>query len=304
MAAAVENSIFKVALDGAHQVWVIEGDRMPSKTSLLMTEYVGKLEKSGSCPDRIRILGSLDNSEFIVRLYRLKVKGMLKSLEIGSPMIASNNDAASSLIKMRMAAIPPSMGGWHEAVYADCVSYGVSMLMQSGVPGSHAQACELMRQHPVWNYMSFIPHLDQTFFTKVMSKVLDPRWFIDHDHPSRLSRLYSWLGLCNGPQTDEKLVRKFDVYSCWSRGLEDNKDAINSPGWFLIREARKRWGDHKLWISTLRTSQLFVKFMKLCWMDSLYPYPNPWMEKVFDPRLFFGDEIDSIGFMAHMKNVK
>ena len=304
MASAVENSIFKVTLDENSKVWVIEGDRMPSRTDMSMEDYVSSLEKSGNCPDRIRILGSLDNSEFVVRLYRLKVKKLLKSLEIGSPMIASNNDAASSLMKMRMASLPSSMGGWHEASYADCVAYGVSMLMQSNVPGSHAQACDLMRQHPVWNYVSFIPHLDSAFFTKIMAKVLDPRWYIDPNHPTRLSRLYSWMGLCNGPQTDEKLVRKFDVYSCWSKGLEDDKVDINHPGWFLIRESRKRWGNHKLWVSTLRTSQMFMRFVKFCWMDSIYPYPNPWMERIFDPRLFFSDELDAIGFMAHMKNKK
>ena len=97
MSAVVENSIFKVALDSDNKVWVIEGDKMPSGTGMSMEEYIGGIEKSGNCPDRVRILGSLGNAEFIVRLYRLKVKSLLKSLEIGSPMIASNNDAASSL---------------------------------------------------------------------------------------------------------------------------------------------------------------------------------------------------------------
>ena len=79
MSALLENSIFKVALDNLSTVWVIEGDKMPSKTNLTIEEYTSKLEKSGNCPERIRILGSLNNSEFIVRLYRLKVKGLLKS---------------------------------------------------------------------------------------------------------------------------------------------------------------------------------------------------------------------------------
>ena len=51
-------------------------------------------------------------------------------------------------------------------------------------------------------------------------------------------------------------------------------------------------------------SQLFIKFVKVAWMDSLYPFPNPWMERILDPRIFFSDEIDAIGFMSHMKNTK
>ena len=95
-----------------------------------------------------------------------------------------------------------------------------------------------------------------------------------------------------------------DAQKMAAKGLEDDKVDINHPGWFLIRESRKRWGNHKLWVSTLRTSQMFMRFVKFCWMDSIYPYPNPWMERIFDPRLFFSDELDAIGFMAHMKNKK
>ena len=304
MGTTVEGSVFKLALDSNSEVWVIEGDRMPYSTKLTVEGYIDKLETSGNCPDKIRVLGSGSNAGMIVRLYRLKVKHRLKSLEIGSPIIVSNNDAPANLIKMRMASAIPSLGGWHEADMLDCASYGVGALIRSETEGSHIKACELMKQHPVRNYVSFIPHIDDMFFTKVMARIGDPRWYIDPNHPSRLSRLYSWLGLCNGPQTDDKLVKKFDVYSCWSKGLSASISEMARPGWFIIREGSTKWANHKPWVSSLRMSQLFIKFVRMAWMDSIYPYPNPWMEKVFDPDLFFSQEKDSIGLAIHLSKLK
>jgi hypothetical protein len=138
------------------------------------------------------------------------------------------------------------------------------------------------------------------FFTKVMARIADPRWFIDIEHPNRLSRLNAWLGLCNGPQTDEKLIHKFDVYSCWSRGLTESIGEIHKPGWFVMREGRKKWTHALPWVATLRMSQLFIKYVRMAWMDSLYPFPNPWMEPLLDPDLFFSDSVDAIGFKHHM----
>jgi hypothetical protein len=47
-------------------------------------------------------------------------------------------------------------------------------------------------------------------------------------------------------------------------------------------------------------SQLFIKYVRMSWMDSLYPFPNPWMEPLLDPDLFFSDPRDAIGFKKHM----
>lgn len=303
MATTVESSVLKVTLDSHGEVWAIAGDRMPSCTSLSVKDYVDRLDKLGTPIDKIRVLGSARNAELIVRLYRMKIRNHLKSLEVGSPIISSNDDAASSLIKMRMASLPPSMGGWHEASASDCVAYGVGVLMRSSDQGSHEQACELMKQHPIWSYVSFIPHIDAMFFTKVVARIADPRWFIDVNHPNRLSRLNAWLGLCNGPQTDDKLIHKFDVYSSWCNGLSNNAGELHKPGWFIIREGRRRWPNHKIWVTALRMSQLFIKYVRLAWMDSLYPFPNPWMEKLLDPDLFFYDKVDSIGFAEHMRKL-
>ena len=300
MATSLESSVLKVTLDSNGEVWVIAGDRMPVSTKYCVKEYVDRIDKAGAGLDKVRVLGSAKNAELIVRLYRLKIKNQLKSLEVGSPIISPNDDAAASLIKMRMTTLPPSMGGWHEASASDCVAYGVGVLMRSSGEGSHIQACDLMKQHPAWNYVSFIPHIDAMFFTKVMARIADPRWFIDIEHPNRLSRLNAWLGLCNGPQTDEKLIHKFDVYSCWSKGLTESSGELHKPGWFLLREGKKRWMYALPWVATLRMSQLFIKYVRMSWMDSLYPFPNPWMEPLLDPDLFFSDPVDATGFKNHM----
>lgn len=301
MTTAIEGSVYKLSLDSNGEVWVIAGNKMPSCTHMGVEEYTSNLEKSGAYPSSLRILGSSSNAELIVRLYGLKSKGYIKSIELGSPSISSSDDAASSLMRMRMSNLPASLGGWHEMNQNDCISYGVGVLMRSATSGSHLRACELMKQHPVWGYVNFIPHINDMFFTKVMARIADPRWFIDPTHTNRLSRLYAWLGLCNGPQTDEKLVKKFDVYSCWSEGLTGSSEAMARPGWFIIREGNIRWKDHKPWVRTLRMSQLFIKFLNVSWTDCIYPYPNNWMEKILEPGIFFNSSVDSLGFATHKR---
>lgn len=304
MSVVAESKVLKIALDDLDKVWIIEGDKMPYNTSLSARGYSDHLGGRASAPPKIRVLGSRNNLELIVRLCRMKAEKRLYSLEIGSPLMGSSGGAPSTLIKMRTNGLPSTLGGWHEVGYSDCLAYSIGLLTASTKEGALAHARDLMVEHPVWKYIKFIPHIDEMAFTKVMGHVLDPRWFVDEDHPSRLSRLNSWLGLCNGPQSPDKVDRKFDVYSCWSEGLLASSEDISSPGWFILREGRNRWKNHKPWVANLRMSQLFVKYMRTAWMDSLYPYPNFWMERILDSDLFFPSKPDSDAFKQHMSDYK
>ena len=292
-----ESKTCKLTMDQSNRVWVVMGDTTPICTNLTIEEYLPTMVKSKKFYGGVRVLGSHLNAKLISGLYSLGVSRQIDSLEIGKPDRVFNLSPEESLLKMRTLELPEYMGGWHTATTQDHISYSVAAMLQTNKDS--VEAISLMKQHPLWGYATFVNGIDEASFVHVLSYILDPRWFVDTDKPYRLSRMYSWLGLMHGTQSEEKIKRKEKVHGCWASGTALGADHDKKIKWDIADEANKLFANKQEWHMELRSSQLFIRYIRMAWLDCFYPYPNPWMERVLDPDLFFKSEDSALKFKCH-----
>jgi hypothetical protein len=132
----------------------------------------------------------------------------------------------------------------------------------------------------------------------VLTSIGDPRWFVNPDRPDRLSKLHSWMGLSGDKSCKDKIYRRKATELCWYGGSLGGyreykdfptilKDKIADPSCFVIKYACDRWGPDPLYWPYDKISKYLIKFVRLSWLDCIYPYPNPWMEELFDYKSIF-----------------
>jgi hypothetical protein len=90
--------------------------------------------------------------------------------------------------------LSPSLGGWHQFGKEDYPAYALAEMVSRGGTIS-AQAIQLLKAHPVWPALSFISGLNLKMCCRLLSIILDPRWYVDLKQPARTARLESYLGL-------------------------------------------------------------------------------------------------------------
>jgi hypothetical protein len=90
--------------------------------------------------------------------------------------------------------LSPSLGGWHQFGKADYPAYALAEMVSREGPISE-QAVQLLKAHPVWPALSFISGLNLKMCCRLLSIILDPRWYVDLKQPARTARLESYLGL-------------------------------------------------------------------------------------------------------------
>ena len=109
-------------------------------------------------------------------------------------------------------------------------------------------------------------------------------------------------------ESKDKSRRAVSLKACWLNNYVEFKhdDSIVKkmmlePSNFIIKHAYDKWGpDDNKWLDN-KVSKFFLKYIKLSWMDCIYPYPNPWMEPMFIYSDIFKDEINLKAFKAHIK---
>lgn len=324
MAKLIDSSYLKVIADNDHKVWAIDGDKTPKELGVYVDEFVNEIKATGR-HKLIRVIASEGNHPLITKLYRCKMDGDLDSVQLATPSLLQKNKPASSLLRMRMCALPASLGGWHEMTSDDFVMYTMARLVyfyynleiktkKDGSPTLKSKKqmddifshiTNLLNNHPVWPYLSFIDGINPVAAADVLTSICDPRWFVDPDRPDRLSKLYSWLGLSGHEGSSQKLRRAASAKACWiSDYVEFKRDSgllgkkLKDPSCFILKHANKKWGsDDAKWPDSC-VSKYLVKFIKLSWMDCIYPFPNPWMEPLFNYSEFFKDPAATKAFRA------
>jgi hypothetical protein len=152
-------------------------------------------------------------------------------------------------------------------------------------------ALRIAEYHPAWPAVTFVPTADHHAAVRLICDIADPRWYRHPTRPTRLSRLYSHLGLTpqnvlallGEGQPGHNFNRAKNAVRVWYN-LRAQKTA-REPGDFLLRllDARKENRAFGL----LRGTQKFVAFVCAVWSDALKP-PHP--EVGFAASRFFGKE--------------
>jgi len=278
--------------------------------------------------DCVRVIGAPENAGLIVALFDRKVRERLPSLQVVTPLVcytqSERRDPATVLYHMRRFSRAPSQGGFHEVTEHDYLAYALAREVQMN--GVSETALRLLRMHPAWKPLSFIPTLDRARCAELLAIVLDPRWFIDICRPDRAAKLNQYLGLNPRTQAAVTLNRPGKcryrkrcelVLRCWkqqdaeeqvgeileltgARPVEGSSQLGLRPGDFLWR----RWGylsgkgpgsrkpPKGVVTADLRASIHFVDFLRITWLHELYRgVPLPDGGVLFDADYFFKQDV-------------
>jgi len=233
----------------------------------------------------ISLLGIPANAELICCLYDKvnvlhKNTGQRIHVILYSPAMCKNrlDDPLFVMTQLfqpqQQAYIRHELIGWDYAAY----KLIMSRRKKSLTPSAYA-----VLYHPAWAALSFLPTKSTSQSIDLLCKIVDPRWFIHPGHPSRLTKLYSYLGL--QPTKFDEGVNT--ALMSWASGFEHADE--DDPRNFLVRIAKRK--------GYLAATKKFVQFLSLVWMRVATN-----SDKWFSPELFFKRDDERDEFEDHWES--
>ena len=318
-----ETNTLKLYTSLDDEIWYVAGSGMPKPSSYSYSEFCSKIRLANK-KSVVRLVGSFKNSKLIRSLYLHKQAGDISGLQVCSPQVETVNIDEYSpekiLMNMRRWKYPSSLGGFHEVDAHDFIVYSMAHLLNSEKPSKQLteKILILYKTHPLHKVLSFVPFFNQELCAKILAITLDPRWYVDMSNPERLNKYYMWMGLgwIKTPSDDaivpgvdfagSKADRRKIVVGAWQNNLTRDVNWKNNflavtygKGRKIFNDKRKN-SDSSFDEADLATSHKFLSFVNLAWMNLLYPMPNPWMEPLFVPDLFFSSEEESSRYKKFM----
>lgn len=279
----------------------------------------------------IFVLGSERNAELIAVLSLESVinkSTFMPKIYVASPgkdfRFDYTHEPAYVLTYMQqLATRAGSTGGFHELENSDVAHYQL-MLELAQTKGRVTQTVRrLMRIHPAWPAISFIPTVDEEAVAKLLTSIIDPRWYVDETHPDRLSSLKGFLGLTDrnigaalsgNVIADRYFKRARNVYTAWAGGMPGTKESIEEPGNFLLRRlssydsgicATQTQSKASATRAVLRTCNHFLSFVRNVWMHQIVNEAAKLRNvELFIPEYFFQREEDAAAYREHLENLR
>lgn len=303
-----DDDTLKLHLDDAGSIWLAAGVSPAVQLECPAAGILRYLEEHYPGPPALRILGTAANAGLILQAYAL-ARRRNGTLELAGPMLCSSPqdlaDPPQVLYGMRACVLPSSLGGWHKATAADQATYRLIHRLHG--PTDETPSCEsLLLEHPVWRELSFIPTLSQlpnrAALVRLLAEIVDPRWYIDPEHPNRISRLTAYLGLTpanqqrveQAPREPPARVRRCALACAawWTDAAQDRADPRN----FLWRVYHSAGGGT---IGRLRASQKFIVFLRYVWMQSLAKAAHSRCIDLFEPDMLFKHDDELAAYRTH-----
>ncbi len=297
----------KLHTDKSENIWYAHSDGPPTNTNQKLHEFL--FNQLSSIP-QVRLIGSKRNVHLILALHTKRVTKQSGSIEVCSPTIcetASDLDSPEkTLLAMRRYERPSILGGWHLFRKEDYHSYALSSHIHKcdNIIDDHAR--RLMKSHIAWHPLSFIPHLSIDHCCQLISTILDPRWFADYTNMGRGSKLRRYLGLdkstimgvCNNGPRQRYHKHCELVLNAWKFNEKFDKRKLEHPEYFLWRVFSHAGEKHGPIVAALRTSQVFIEYLRLIWLAALGVGRHQ-NEALFVPRYFFKTESEADAFSSH-----
>ena len=299
-----DDHALKLSVDNDNLIWYLEGDGLPRHSNNEVDQFLdGRILRQY---DHVRVVGLAANSVLLLRLFELKQRGFLKSLEVCSPLCCESaedrRDPEVVLFNMRDYRLAASLGGWHEFSGRDAMSYLLAAHFQRSREVTDEQRRVLLR-HPAWPALRFIKPLDSDACCKLLGLLIDPRWYIDSDEPNRSGKIEQFLGLNPTAQAANECAdepwsheRCRLVQSCWRVGQVPGRIQDMNARHFLWRAWLGRGGGLK---GDLAASKLFISFLRQTWTEALCDGPK--RGRLFVPEYFFAGKDEAEAFKTHMK---
>ena len=254
----------------------------------------------------VRVIGTHQNASLISKLYQAHlVAGLPEAVDVqvGSPAMAPYKNPVALLSAMWRASVDRTAVNSYWATLNSNDYAAFALMAAVNEHGVGDKAIHAARYHPAWPAVSFIWKFDPIAAIKLLVDIGDPRWFQHPVKPSRLSRLYAYLGLnlanvrvmCQdstlpGPNID----RAVNVIHVWRSATESYAEA-KQPRAFLDRiEVSHKDLAH----GALAASQRLIRFVREVWMANRSDDP----EVQFLPERFFRHEDEIDAYFRHLKS--
>lgn len=251
--------------------------------------------------DQIRIRGASENVQLLATL--MTAKGLqpgLPSVHVCTPQL-QGPDPAALFAAMRELNLAGSLGGYHEIDETDAPSYVLAAAMHNSAGHLTGEAAACLHIHRAWPALSFVAGLDETAAARMLSDMLDPRWFVSLNKPNSLGRLYGFLGLtprniadalAGRPPGCRQARRCQTVLAAWYPKFLP--EAVEDPRGFLQRVVVAEPVDHRI-RGFLKASRMFVAFVRGVWLHMMAPCGR----RLFVPKYFFAKPEEAIAFQLH-----
>jgi hypothetical protein len=269
---------------------------------------------------RIRIFGFAESAPLLCALYEAAVKTptlVPQVIQIGTPAhIPSEhrNNPIKIFAAMDDLQLPTSCGGWHDMNVNDYNMYRVVDFIRfrkyaHATPEAYTQELtELMRLHPAFPAVSFVPSYNLVDSALLFGQIVDPRWFVDPLKPDRTSRLRSYMGmqidsveeaLSGGLELrNNRSHRARIVMASWSHGNLQNH--IEDPRNFLFRILSTPGNENATPSRRLlKACVRYLSFVRNVWLDGLAPRGRT----LFVPEYFFTEEYEAKAYRKHVEQL-
>jgi len=308
MVTTPDENIVKLYVASDNRVWYSVGIGPPINSAQTVDEFLFTPVIHG-LSNVVRIVGVPQNAELISALYLRRNSGEIRGVEIAGPNILHSfdelQDPSIVLSRMRSVDIASAAGGWHSITMRDYPTYAMlARMLRNNFVFDDATAA-YFKVHPVRKALLFIPAVAEAEAAKLMTTIVDPRWYVDRRSPDRAAKLELYLGLT--PQTqlhvsDKKCIltraREFrcqNVLSVWKTQDSETVD-LQNPANFLYRIRNAARGGAK---GDLRASQAFIRYLRYNWLSAIETRPGV-KDGLFVPNLFFKTPAECAAYAEHM----
>lgn len=280
---------------------------LAENSKLLPEVFVAVAESYLGIPlktSEIKLLGTAGNAGLIASLARTIAT---RPAYITSPSICrSAAERSSPLMVMARLWQPAACGGFqgheHRLDGWDHNVYGfIDAYTQKRGPDT---VRALLRHHPAWPVLSWLPTLGGEAAADLLVKIVDPRWFLHPNRPNRLSKLMSWFYV--SPEHISGLMdRRFasarlsSLLGCWYQSQASKaKIDYEMPGNFLWRIVR---AGRDLSHGINSACRALLRLLTAVWLDKVRGANKAWE---FDPDRFFSTPGESRSYTWHASRLE
>lgn len=312
MYRAPEETTLKLHTGPDNMVWYAKNIGPPTNSGKIADEFLRSTLLAGF-GGHVRMIGFPANAELISALYLRRYKGEIACVEVAGPNILNNAqdvaDPKVALLQMRTTELSSACGGWHTVSMNDYPTYAMlARLTRLNFEFDDAAQAYLYI-HPAYKAARFIPGINEENLSRLLTTIIDPRWYVDRRLPDRAAKLELFLGLT--PQIQERVsnaacilkrTREFrcvTVLNTWKTQAVEPVD-LNDPANFLYRIYAAAGGGPR---GDLRASQAFVRYLRHNWLAGLEVRKGV-KDGLFAPNLFFKSPAEIAAYEDHMKNFK
>lgn len=208
-----------------------------------------------------------------------------------------DDDPNRLLHNMRRCVAPASVGGWVQ------VTPQVIAALRCCHDRSKIVGSSLHTQLPFWRDITFLDYVDTSHLVRLVAAIRDPRWFLSTEDSISYRKLSLYLGLT--PHTmaaamcmehgEQRTRRCYSALKTWQKG--------NTPPDGQLRASQFLWSVWRRYenpvLANLRATQAFVDYLVRIWHKRLFPEGHAHAALLFDPRVYFTEEI-SEAYKSHL----